>query len=105
MLVQVWDVSTGAVVFEVGSKSVHKEAWPLLHWGTNDQSLFHGVTNTVHQYSRADGFKGERRALLGSLGCIVTAQQAHPYCASSCAQSRRLQLISSAVWLECLRME
>lgn len=57
--VQVWDVSTGAVVFEVGAKSVHKEAWPLLHWGTDDKSLYHGVTNTVHQYSRADGFKGE----------------------------------------------
>lgn len=54
-----WDAATGAVVFEVGAKSVHKEAWPLLHWGANDTSLFHGVTNTVHQYSRADGFKGE----------------------------------------------
>lgn len=56
--VQVWDVSSGAVVFEVGAKSVHKEAWPLLHWGAEDVTLFHGVTNTVHQYSRADGFKG-----------------------------------------------
>jgi translation initiation factor 2A len=71
---QVWDVSTGAVVFEVGSKSVHKEAWPLLHWGTEDQSLFHGVTNTVHQYSRADGFKGECRPWPESLGCLATAQ-------------------------------
>jgi hypothetical protein len=52
-------VSTGAVAFEVGARSVHKEAWPLLHYGADDASLFHGVTNTVHQYSRADGFKGE----------------------------------------------
>lgn len=56
---QVWDVSSGSVVFEVGVKSINKEAWPLLHWGANDAVLFHGVTNTVHQYSRADGFKGE----------------------------------------------
>jgi uncharacterized protein with WD repeat len=55
----VWDVASSAVVFEVGAKSVHKEAWPLLHWGAEDASLFHGVTNTVHQYSRGDGFKGE----------------------------------------------
>jgi hypothetical protein len=46
-------------VFEVSAKSVHKEAWPLLHYGADDATLFHGVTNTVHQYSRADGFKGE----------------------------------------------
>lgn len=46
-------------MFEVGVKSVNKEAWPLLHWSAGDVSLFHGVTNTVHQYSRADGFKGE----------------------------------------------
>lgn len=56
---QVWDVSSGAVVFEVGSKSVNKEAWPLLQWSQGDAALFHGVTNTVHQYTSTDGFKGE----------------------------------------------
>lgn len=56
---QVWDLSTCSVVFEVGVKSVTKESWPLLHWCHGDEGVYHGVTNTVHQYSRADGFKGK----------------------------------------------
>lgn len=71
---QVWEVASGGVVFEVGAKSVHKEAWPLLHWGAEDASLFHGVTNTVHQYSRADGFKGEWEHLVG----VMQQQQQYP---------------------------
>lgn len=54
---QVWDVTTGAVLLELGVKSVNKEAWPLLHWGAGDEAVYHGVTNTVHQYSKASGFK------------------------------------------------
>jgi hypothetical protein len=65
---QVWDVSSGTVVFELGVKSVNKDAWPMLHYGPQDASLFHGVTNTVHQYSRADGFKSEL-----TLFCMMTA--------------------------------
>jgi translation initiation factor 2A len=60
VLVQAWDTATGAVVLELGVKSVNKENWPLLHWAQADEAAFHGVTNTVHQYSRASGFKSER---------------------------------------------
>jgi uncharacterized protein with WD repeat len=56
---QAWDTATGAVVLELGVKSVNKEAWPLLQWGQGDEAAFHGVTNTVHQYSRASGFKSK----------------------------------------------
>jgi hypothetical protein len=69
---QVWDASSGGIVFEVGAKSVNKEAWPLLHWSQGDVSLFHGVTNTVHQYSRADGFKSE--CVVGRGGDIAPAE-------------------------------
>jgi hypothetical protein len=48
------------VVLELGVKSVNKEAWPLLQWAQGDEAAFHGVTNTVHQYSRASGFKSEQ---------------------------------------------
>lgn len=67
---QVWDVSSGSVVFEVGAKSVHKDAWPMLHYGPQDASLFHGVTNTVHQYNRADGFKSESLCVRGDSSMV-----------------------------------
>lgn len=63
-------MSSGSVVFEVGAKSVNKDAWPMLHYGPQDASLFHGVTNTVHQYSRADGFKSESLCL-GDYSSVV----------------------------------
>jgi uncharacterized protein with WD repeat len=59
MGLQTWDTASGAVVLQLGVKSVNKEAWPLLHWAQGDEAAFHGVTNTVHQYSRASGFKSE----------------------------------------------
>eukprot|EP00878_Enallax_costatus_P018803 GHUV01019817.1.p1 GENE.GHUV01019817.1~~GHUV01019817.1.p1 ORF type:complete len:612 (+),score=207.58 GHUV01019817.1:53-1888(+) len=55
--IKVWDASSGSLVFEVGVKSVNKDSWPLLQWSRADEALYHGVTNTVHQYSRADRFK------------------------------------------------
>lgn len=66
-VVQVWDVGSGAAVLELGVKSVNKESWPLLQWSQGDDAVYHGVTNTVHQYSKASGFKsrcpGSKRPL------------------------------------------
>ncbi|KAF6264398.1 eukaryotic translation initiation factor eIF2A-domain-containing protein [Scenedesmus sp. NREL 46B-D3] len=59
--IKAWDTATGAVVLELGVKSVNKENWPLLHWAQGDDAAFHGVTNTVHQYSRASGFKTAKK--------------------------------------------
>ncbi|WIA28435.1 hypothetical protein OEZ86_010979 [Tetradesmus obliquus] len=59
--IKAWDTATGSVVLELGAKSVNKEAWPLLQWGAGDEAAFHGVTNTVHQYSRASGFKTAKK--------------------------------------------
>lgn len=55
---QVWEVASGLVILELGVKSVNKEFWPLLQWAHGDELLYHSVTNTVHQYSRATSFKG-----------------------------------------------
>lgn len=55
---QVWDVSSGACVLGLHQKSVTKEAWPVLHWAPSDAGVWHGVTNTLHFYGTADGFKG-----------------------------------------------
>lgn len=82
---QAWDTATGSVVLELGAKSVNKEAWPLLQWGAGDEAAFHGVTNTVHQYSRASGFKSEW------LACAFQVLQGAPWAANVRTQARRLQ--------------
>jgi hypothetical protein len=66
--VKVWQLADGAAVFQVGVKSLNKDAWPLLHWSHGDAALLHAVTNTVHQYAAADGFKGAR--LRGVCVCV-----------------------------------
>lgn len=55
---QVWEVATQLPVLELHSKSVTKESWPLVQWTAGDAAAYHMVTNTVHIYSRNDGFKG-----------------------------------------------
>eukprot|EP00775_Hariotina_reticulata_P012065 gene12064-12206_t len=59
--IKVWEVASGLVVLELGVKSVNKESWPLLQWSHGDEVLYHSVTNTVHQYSRATGFKAAKK--------------------------------------------
>lgn len=56
---QVWEVSSGRMVFSMAHKQVAKDAWPVLHWAHDDSCFMHMVTNTLHVYSRADGFAGE----------------------------------------------
>jgi hypothetical protein len=56
---KVWDVAAQAPVLELHQKSVTKESWPVVQWAGDDSGAWHGVTNTVHFYGRADGFKGE----------------------------------------------
>ena len=54
-----WEVSSGACVLSVPQKQVNKDHWPALHWGGDDSTVAHCVTNTVHVYTRADSFASE----------------------------------------------
>lgn len=81
---QVWDVSSGACVLELHQKSVTKESWPVLQWGAGDGGVWHAVTNTLHCYGRAEGFKGARA---GS-ACAVDSMPAGR-CGSVPLQRRR----------------
>ena len=54
-----WEVSSGACVLSVPQKLVGKDHWPALHWGGDDSTVALCVTNTVHIYTRADGFASE----------------------------------------------
>lgn len=76
---QAWEVSTGTVVLELFQKSITRDTWPVLQWGHDDAQLFHMVTNTVHVYSRADGFKGTAYDLVtvshsANHSCILNCQ-------------------------------
>ena len=55
-------------VLELHQKSVTKESWPVLQWAGDDSGVWHAVTNTVHFYGRADGFKGRDRIGYGRVG-------------------------------------
>eukprot|EP00879_Flechtneria_rotunda_P022706 GHRR01023981.1.p1 GENE.GHRR01023981.1~~GHRR01023981.1.p1 ORF type:complete len:618 (+),score=248.82 GHRR01023981.1:243-2096(+) len=59
--IKVWDVASGSLVLAVSVKSVNKESWPILQWGHGDEAVYHGVTNTVHHYKRAEGFKHPKK--------------------------------------------
>ena len=56
---QVWDLSTGEVVLALAQKAVSRDAWPMLQWLHDDSTVMHMVTNTIHVYTRADGFTGQ----------------------------------------------
>lgn len=70
-------MSSGACVLELHQKSVTKESWPVLQWGAGDGGVWHAVTNTLHCYGRAEGFKGAARAALAQwTRCLLGAAAA-----------------------------
>ncbi|CAD7701889.1 unnamed protein product [Ostreobium quekettii] len=54
---QVWSVSSGELVWELHQKPITAEKWPAIKWNTDETAAFHMVTNNVHVYNPADGFK------------------------------------------------
>lgn len=62
-------MSSGACVLGLHQKGITKEAWPVLQWAPGDAGVWHGVTNTLHFYGVADGFKGEPPAGLNERIC------------------------------------
>ncbi|KAG2484504.1 hypothetical protein HYH03_016647 [Edaphochlamys debaryana] len=61
---KVWDLASGSLVFSLAQKQVSKDAWPALHWAHDDGAFVHCVTNTLHVYSRADGFATYRKVTI-----------------------------------------
>lgn len=71
--VQVWDVATQSPVLELHQKSITKESWPVLQWAGDDSGLWHAVTNTVHFYGRAEGFKVIKKVGIKGVGAFAVA--------------------------------
>lgn len=72
-------MSSGACVLGLHQKSVTKEAWPVLQWAPGDVGAWHGVTNTLHFYGVADGFKGARDPA-GTACCLCQGWEACRLC-------------------------
>ncbi|GFR49371.1 hypothetical protein Agub_g11397, partial [Astrephomene gubernaculifera] len=68
---KVWDLGSCRCVFSLAQKQVSKDAWPVLHWAHDDSVFVHAVTNTVHVYSRADGFSAYRKLSIKGIGGLA----------------------------------
>ncbi|GLI68138.1 hypothetical protein VaNZ11_012474 [Volvox africanus] len=82
---KVWDLATGGCVFSMAQKQVARDSWPVLHWASDDQVFVHMVTNTVHLYSRSDGFNAYRKVAIKGIGGL-TLSPAQPAAASGPSQ-------------------
>lgn len=76
---KVWDLASGQCVLALSQKSVNKDTWPPLHWSAGDASVAHMVTNTVHVYSRADGFAAYRKITIKGVGGIALSPAPGPH--------------------------
>ncbi|PNH08063.1 Eukaryotic translation initiation factor 2A [Tetrabaena socialis] len=68
---KVWDLASGLCVFSMVQKQVNKDHWPVLHWTHDDESFIHMVTNTIHVYSRSDGFSAYRKVAIKGIGGVA----------------------------------
>lgn len=80
---KVWEVSSGRMVFSMAHKQVAKDAWPVLHWAHDDSCFMHMVTNTLHVYSRADGFAAYRKVAIKGIGGVAVCPAPSPSSSSS----------------------
>ena len=55
---QIWSVSSGELAWGLHQKSITGDKWPAIKWDSDETAVFHMVTNNVHVYKSANGFKG-----------------------------------------------
>ncbi|MEW5320441.1 MAG: hypothetical protein WDW38_011515 [Sanguina aurantia] len=75
---KVWDLATKACVLALCQKTVNKDSWPVLEWSCDDSVVVHMVTNTLHCYSRQDGFSAYRKLAIKGVGTFSISPSAGP---------------------------
>jgi uncharacterized protein with WD repeat len=62
-VLQVWQLSSGAVVLSLFQRSFSRDAWPSVQFVADESLAFHQVTNAINIYACADWAAGESRRL------------------------------------------
>lgn len=75
---QVWDVSSGNLVLALPQRTFSKDTWPLIFWAPDEATLYHSVTNTIHVYTKEDGFSTYKKVPVKGLGSFSPSPTLKP---------------------------